>query len=144
MCMKPYFTKEGILHQTSCVYTPQQNGRVEKKHRHIFNVSRSLLFQAILSVHFWGEYVLAACHLINYNPSTLLQGKTPYEILYGVALYFGMLRVFGSLCFAQKVSRDKNKFGKRIRRYMFMGYPFCQKGGEYMILKRTNFLCQKM
>lgn len=54
MCMKPYFTSEGILHQTSCVYTPQQNGRVERKHRHILNVARSLMFQARVPLRFWG------------------------------------------------------------------------------------------
>lgn len=28
MGMKPYFLSEEIIHQTSCIYTPQQNGRV--------------------------------------------------------------------------------------------------------------------
>ena len=27
-----YFLNNGIIHQTSCVGTPQQNGRVERKH----------------------------------------------------------------------------------------------------------------
>jgi len=32
MCMSSYFAENGIVHQTSCVDTPQQNGRVERKH----------------------------------------------------------------------------------------------------------------
>ena len=27
MCMTPYFREKGIIHETSCVGTPQQNGR---------------------------------------------------------------------------------------------------------------------
>lgn len=44
MCLEEYFQDNGIIHQTSCVDTPQQNGRVERKHRHILNVARSLCF----------------------------------------------------------------------------------------------------
>ncbi|XP_071705226.1 uncharacterized protein [Rutidosis leptorrhynchoides] len=34
-----------IVHQTSCAYTPQENGIAEIKHRHLLNVPRSLMFQ---------------------------------------------------------------------------------------------------
>lgn len=34
--------KNGILHQLSCSYTPQQNGRVKRKHKHLLQVDRSL------------------------------------------------------------------------------------------------------
>ncbi|MCH83154.1 hypothetical protein A2U01_0003969, partial [Trifolium medium] len=59
-CLKKYFRENGILFQTSCPGTPQQNGRVERKHRHILNVARALRFQGSLPISFWGECVLAA------------------------------------------------------------------------------------
>ncbi|GJX13618.1 ribonuclease H-like domain-containing protein [Tanacetum coccineum] len=39
------FTSVGIIHQNSCSYTPQRNGIMERSHRHLLNVSRSLMFQ---------------------------------------------------------------------------------------------------
>lgn len=53
ICLKSFFDKTGILHQTSCVDTAQQNGRVERKHKHILNVARALRFQAKLPKYFW-------------------------------------------------------------------------------------------
>lgn len=35
MCLNPFFASQGILHQTFCVGTPHQNGRVERKYHHI-------------------------------------------------------------------------------------------------------------
>ncbi|XP_070043055.1 uncharacterized protein [Nicotiana tomentosiformis] len=44
--MKKLFDVYGISYQRSCVYTPQQNGVMERKHRHILDISRPLKFQA--------------------------------------------------------------------------------------------------
>lgn len=35
MCLSRFFQENGIQHETSCIYTSQLNGRVERKHRHI-------------------------------------------------------------------------------------------------------------
>ncbi|KAJ9550705.1 hypothetical protein OSB04_014750 [Centaurea solstitialis] len=39
-----YLTENGIVHQSSCTNTPQQNGEAERKNRHILEISRSLMF----------------------------------------------------------------------------------------------------
>lgn len=85
MCLTRFFKEQGIVHETSCVHTPQQNGRAERKHRHILNIARALRFQANLPIEFWGECVLTAGHLINRTPSVLLQNRMKY--------FMGNLRV---------------------------------------------------
>ena len=52
LSMKPYLSTLGILFQSSCPSTPQQNGVVERKHRHLLNVSRALRIDANLPLKF--------------------------------------------------------------------------------------------
>ena len=67
--LSSYFTQHGIIHQTSCVDTPQQNGVAERKNRHLLEVTRSLMLATNVPNHFWGEAVLFATYLINRMPS---------------------------------------------------------------------------
>lgn len=56
--LRSFFAKKGIIHQTICPHTPQQNGVVERKHKNLLETSRSLLFQSKLLIRFWGDCVL--------------------------------------------------------------------------------------
>lgn len=42
------FIEKRIVYQTSCPYTPQQNGVVERKYKHILEVAKTFRFHAQL------------------------------------------------------------------------------------------------
>ena len=136
MCMQSYFREKSIAHETSCVGTPEQNGRAERKHRHILNVARALCFQASLPIALWGECILTAAYLKNRTPTPLLAGKTPYELLYQRPPPLAHLRVFGSLCYAHNKNHRGDKFAARSVKGVFIGYPHGQKG--WRVLNRDT------
>ena len=53
-----FMPHHGIIHQTSCPYTPQQNGVAKRKNRHLIETARTLLIQSHVPLRFWGNAVL--------------------------------------------------------------------------------------
>lgn len=81
--MISFCTDRDIIHQTSCPCSSQQNGVVEQKHHHLLDAAHTLLFHDLqVPKHFWGGFVLTACHLINRMPSNILNHKSLFSLLY--------------------------------------------------------------
>lgn len=133
-----FFHDHGILHHTSCSHKPQQNGRVERKHKHIMEVARALRLQAHLPVHLWGDCVQAAVHIINRLPSSVLNNTTPYYLLYKEEPDYSYLKVIGCLAFAHNPSFSADKLDPRGVPSLFLRYPPNNKG-----YKRLNLLTNK-
>ncbi|CAN1785707.1 Retrovirus-related Pol polyprotein from transposon TNT 1-94 [Linum perenne] len=126
--MIDFYQKKGIFHEMSCVETPQQNSKVERRHQQILNIARALKFQANLPITFWGDCVKHAVFLMNRIPTPLLKNKTPYEMLHNKPPKLEDLRVFGSLCYASTITSHRTKFQPRARKGVFIGYTPGIKG----------------
>ncbi|KAK1648589.1 hypothetical protein QYE76_066394 [Lolium multiflorum] len=81
--MQEFVDDEGIKHEFSAPYTPQQNGVVERKNRTIIEMARTMLSEFNSPHNFWGEAISTAVHYSNRLFLRPLHNKTPYELLTG-------------------------------------------------------------
>jgi transposase InsO family protein len=63
--VEEFLDEEGIKHEFSTPYTPQQNSIVERKNRTPIDMARTMLDEYKTSDLFWCEVVNTACHAIN-------------------------------------------------------------------------------
>ena len=120
--------EHGTVSQYSCLGTSQQNGRAERKHRHILDTVRTLLISSGCPERFWGEAALTAVYNINRHPIPTFQNQSPYERLYGSPPNYNLLKVFGCVCFVLLQPHEHSKLEPRSRLCCFLGYGIEHKG----------------
>ena len=126
--LNTYFHQNGINHRIACPHTHQQNGSIERKHRHIVEVGLSLLAHSNLPMIYWEDAFHTATYIINRLPTPILKHKSPYEILYKRVPDYQIMRVFGCACWPNLRPYNKNKLNFRSKTCIFIGYSLCHQG----------------
>ena len=131
--LSTYLQENDIIHQSSCVDTPQQNGVAKRKNRHILEVARALLFTSHMPSQFWGGSILTTTYLINRMPSRVLSFVTPFQKFQEFFPHSRIgahlpLCVFRSTVFVHTHGPKQNKLDPRALKCVFLGYSSTQKG----------------
>ncbi|CAA7401997.1 unnamed protein product [Spirodela intermedia] len=118
-----YFQKEGIVHESSYVYTPQQNGVAERKNGHLLGMTKALIIQNNIPKYFWGEGVPMAAHLINRLPTKSLNFKSSIDMLSffypHILLKTNLIsRIFGCTAFVHIHEQHRDKLDPRALKWV--------------------------
>lgn len=119
----------GILHQTSTVETPQQNGVAERMNRTLTEKAKCFLFDAELPKTYWAEAINMAAYVVNRSTTKALKnGKTPLEMFDGKKPNLNDLIIFGSTAMVYQHKSHRKKFDANSRKMIFVGYDSATKG----------------
>lgn len=124
-----FLSSKDITHQKSYLYTPEQNGVIERSH--IVETAIWLLFIASMPSDCWVHAFQTAVFLINRVPTQSLDGHSFFERLFGHSLDLHHLKVFGCTCFHLLQPYNSTKLDPRTTPHIFFGYP----------LDYTRYLC---
>lgn len=116
-----YFAVNGIQTQLTAAYSPQQNGKAERKNRTLIEMARCMLIDADLPHTFWGEAV-ATANFVQNRVITRTSDVTPYERWNGVRPGIDVFQIFGAKCFVHVPSEKRRKLDNVATQMVFLGY----------------------
>jgi hypothetical protein len=138
--VEEFLEEEGIKHEFSAPYTPQQNDVVERKNRTLIDMTRTMLEEFKTPERFWLEAVNTACHAINRLYLYRLLKKTSYELLTGNKPNVSYFRVFGSKCYILVNKGRHSKFAPKAVEGSLLGYDSNTK--VYRVFNKSSGLVE--
>ena len=141
---KEFLQENGIKHELTVVYSPQQNGIAERLNRTLLNLVRSMLYHHNIPKKFWAEALATAVYVRNRVTSRALpRNITPYYLWHGSKPDLSHLRVFGSKCWYVTPRAKLKKLDPRSQEAMMVGYSKQNKGYKLWNAKINRFVVSR-
>ena len=126
--MKCHLSENGIRHELTVPYTPQQNGVAERANRTHVERARCMLSGGKLGNQFWTAAVATSVYLGNRSITrNLPKGKTPYECLNKRKPSVIHLKTFGCVGYVHIDDHSRKKFDSKSVPCRFIGYSETSK-----------------
>lgn len=119
-----YLESNGIIHRNSCPHSHEQNRVADRKHCQIVENGFTLLGQASMP----REAYRTAVFLYNRLQNSLLNWKSPLEVMFETKPDYSMLKTFGYSCFPNTHRYNSYKLVFRSVECTFLGYSLNHKG----------------
>lgn len=137
-----YCKVNGIQHQLSTAYTPQQNGVAERMNRSLIEKAKCLLFDADLPKCYWAEATNMAAYLINKSVSSSHE-KIPDEIFYKKRVDMSNLKLFGCKAMVHINKEKRKKLDSKSTAAIFVGYDDDIKGFRCINTKTRKLIISR-
>ena len=137
--VRDYCHSKGIHNMTTCAYSPQQNGIIERAWRSITEAAIAILLTANLPENYWEEARSTAGYIRN----RITGGKpytdptSPYEKFFGRKPHIRHFKVFGVYAYVHIPVKNKDHSAK-AQQGIFVGYVDETIGGYKVFLPKTN------
>lgn len=118
----------GIRHQKTVPYTPEQNGSAEREIRTLVEAARTMIFAKNLNMNLWAEAINTAVYVINRSGTSTVKGKTPYCLWFNKESNFSDFKVFGSDVYIHVPKQLRHKLDAKSTKGIFVGYSEETKG----------------
>jgi len=120
--MKECLAANGIRHETTVAYTPEQNGVAERYNRTLLECVRVIMTSADIPQELWAEIAATAAYLRNRLPSKANKNKTPYESYHSEKPHIDHLRVIWADAYAHIPKHQRSKLAPRARKLKHIKY----------------------
>lgn len=126
--VEQFLKNNGIIHQRSVTYTPEQNGAAERELRTIVELARSVLQAKGLHKILWAEAVHHVVYVLNRTGYSSIKNKSPFELLFNKSCKITHLKVFGSEVFSHIPKQIRKKWDAKSKKGIFVGFDDNVKG----------------
>lgn len=126
--LKILLEQRGIIHEKTCTYSPQQNGRAEREMRTLVEAARTLLHSRNMDKTFWAEAVNTAVFVLNRASCSSVKIETPFKLWVNKDFDIKTFKEFGSAVSVHIPKEKRRKLDKKCEEGIFIGYENTTKG----------------
>lgn len=119
--MDRWASEEGLVHQTTAPYTPQQNGKAERFNRSLMEKVTAVMTAAKCDNALWAEAAATVVYAMN-RTARAGQLLTPHELWSGQRPSVAHMRTFGCAAYVLTPAKFRRKLDPRGRKGIFVGY----------------------